>query len=85
MRGPTSYENTDVNTPAVFGNFVNVYDIAQSVHDGATVRIFYESRLAKIVLSNEGKKLIKELDDNLEQDELSETQKEKPNGLNWKP
>jgi type I restriction enzyme R subunit len=73
----TPIENTDVNTPAVFGNYVDVYDIAQSVHDGATVRIYYESRLAKIVLSNEGKKLIKELDDDLEQDELSETQKAK--------
>jgi type I restriction enzyme R subunit len=47
----TPIENTDVNTPAVFGNYVDVYDIAQSVHDGATVRIYYESRLAKIVLS----------------------------------
>lgn len=65
----TPIENTDVNTPAVFGNYVDVYDIAQSVHDGATVRIYYESRLAKIVLSSEGKKLIQELDDDLEQDE----------------
>lgn len=73
----TPIENTDVNTPAVFGNYVDVYDIAQSVHDGATVRIYYESRLAKIALSSEGKKLIKELDDDLEQDELSETQKAK--------
>ena len=73
----TPIENTDVNTPAVFGNYVDVYDIAQSVHDGATVRIYYESRLAKIILSDEGRKLIKELDDDLEQDELSETQKAK--------
>jgi len=61
----TPIENTDVNTPAVFGNYVDIYDIAQSVQDGATVRIYYESRLAKIVLSSEGKKLIKELDDDL--------------------
>ncbi len=73
----TPIESTDVNTPAVFGNYVDVYDIAQSVHDGATVRIYYESRLAKIILSDEGRKLIKELDDDLEQDELSETQKAK--------
>ncbi|MCL2007499.1 MAG: type I restriction endonuclease subunit R [Treponema sp.] len=73
----TPIESTDVNTPAVFGNYVDVYDIAQAVTDGATVRIFYESRLAKIILSNEGKKLVKELDEELAQDELTETQKAK--------
>jgi type I restriction enzyme R subunit len=35
----TPIESTDVNTPAVFGNYVDVYDIAQAVEDGATVRI----------------------------------------------
>jgi type I restriction enzyme, R subunit len=73
----TPIENTDVNTPAVFGNYVDIYDIAASVNDGATVRIYYESRLAKIRLSEEGRKLIKEMDDELETDELSETQKVK--------
>jgi len=73
----TPIESADVNTPAVFGNYVDVYDIAQAVQDGATVRIYYESRLAKIALSEEGKKLIKELDDELDPDELSETQKAK--------
>lgn len=62
----TPIENTDVNTPAVFGNYVDIYDIAASVNDGATVRIYYESRLAKIRLSEEGRKLIKEMDDELE-------------------
>lgn len=73
----TPIESTDVNTPAVFGNYVDVYDIAQAVEDGATVRIYYESRLAKISLSDEGKKLIGDLDEELDQDELSETQKAK--------
>lgn len=73
----TPIENTDVNTPAVFGSYVDVYDIAQAVDDGATVRIFYESRLAKINLSAEGKKLIKELDDDLADEDLSDTQKAK--------
>ncbi len=73
----TPIESTDVNTPAVFGNYVDVYDIAQAVTDGATVRIYYESRLAKIHLSDEGRKLVKELDDDLELDELSESQKAK--------
>lgn len=70
----TPIENTDVNTPAVFGNYVDIYDIAQSVHDGATVRIYYESRLAKITLSNEGKKLIQEFDNDLEDYENAQTQ-----------
>ena len=73
----TPIEKTDVNTPAVFGNYVDIYDIAQAVEDGATVRIYYESRLAKVQLSDEGKKLVKELDDELDQDELTETQKAK--------
>jgi type I restriction enzyme R subunit len=69
----TPIEKTDVNTPAVFGNYVDIYDIAQAVEDGATVRIFYESRLAKVGLSEAGKRLIAELDEELDQDELSET------------
>lgn len=73
----TPIEKTDVNTPAVFGNYVDIYDIAQAVEDGATVRIYYESRLAKVELSNEGKKLVAELDEELDQDELTETQKAK--------
>lgn len=73
----TPIEKTDVNTPAVFGNYVDIYDIAQAVEDGATVRIYYESRLAKVGLSDEGKKLIAKLDEELDQDELTETQKAK--------
>jgi type I restriction enzyme, R subunit len=73
----TPIESSDVNTPAVFGNYVDIYDIAQAVEDGATVRIYYESRLAKVQLSDEGKKLVAELDEELEQEELTETQKAK--------
>lgn len=73
----TPIENTDVNTPAVFGNYVDIYDIAQAVDDGATVRIFYESRLAKVNLSEEGRKLVENLDDELDQEELTDTQKAK--------
>ncbi|HCI52210.1 MAG TPA: DEAD/DEAH box helicase [Gallionella sp.] len=73
----TPIEKTDVNTPAVFGNYVDIYDIAQAVEDGATVRIYYESRLAKVGLSEEGKKLIAELDEELDQEELTDTQKAK--------
>jgi type I restriction enzyme R subunit len=73
----TPIENTDVNTPAVFGNYVDIYDIAQAVEDGATVRIYYESRLAKVNLSDEGKKLIDELDEDLANEDLTSTQKAK--------
>ena len=73
----TPIENIDVNTPAVFGNYVDIYDILQAIDDGATVRIFYESRLAKINLSEEGRKLVADLDDELEVGELTVTQKAK--------
>ena len=73
----TPIENTDVNTSAVFGNYVDIYDIAQAVKDGATVSIFYESRLAKIALTEEGKKLVEDLDEELGEIELTETQKAK--------
>jgi len=73
----TPIEKTDVNTPAVFGNYVDIYDISQAVEDGATVKIYYESRLAKITLSKEGKKLVSELDEELEKADLAEAQKAK--------
>ncbi|MCF6229738.1 MAG: type I restriction endonuclease subunit R [Gammaproteobacteria bacterium] len=69
----TPIESTDSNTPAVFGNYIDVYDIAQAVEDGATVRIYYESRLAKVNLSEEGKQLVEKLDNELEQDDLTDT------------
>ena len=73
----TPIEKSDVNTPQVFGNYVDIYDIAKSVEDGATVRIYYESRLAKVNLDEEGKRLIEEFDQDLEQEEITETQKAK--------
>ncbi len=73
----TPIESTDTNTPAVFGNYIDVYDIAQAVEDGATVRIFYESRLAKVNLSEEGKQLVDDLDGELDQEDLTNTQKAK--------
>jgi len=72
----TPIEGTDKNTPAVFGHYVDIYDIAQAVEDGATVRIYYESRLAKIQLSAEGREMVEDLDEEL-QNELNETQKAK--------
>lgn len=49
----TPIEKSDRSTPAVFGKYVDTYDIEQAVNDGATVRIFYESRLAKLELKPE--------------------------------
>lgn len=51
----TPIEKTDKNTRAVFGDYIDIYDIEQAVHDGATVRIYYESRLAKLDLKQEEK------------------------------
>jgi type I restriction enzyme, R subunit len=74
----TPIEGTDVNTPQVFGNYIDRYDIKDAVDDGATVKIFYESRLAKVNLDEEGRRLIDEFDKELEQDEeVTEKQKAK--------
>lgn len=47
----TPIEKADKSTPAVFGNYISVYDIHQAVEDRATVPIYYEGRLAKIELN----------------------------------
>ncbi len=49
----TPIEATDVNTPAVFGHYIDIYDISRAVEDGATVPIYYESRLARIELDED--------------------------------
>ena len=46
----TPIELQDANTRAVFGDYISIYDIQRSVQDGATVPIYYESRLAKLEL-----------------------------------
>lgn len=46
----TPIEQADRSTPAVFGEYIDVYDIQRAVEDGATVKILYEGRLAKIEL-----------------------------------
>lgn len=67
----TPIENTDKNTQAVFGDYIDVYDIQQAVEDGATVRIFYENRLAKINLKEEEKPRVDE-----EFEELTESEEQ---------
>ncbi|MDI9432224.1 MAG: type I restriction endonuclease subunit R [Planctomycetota bacterium] len=56
----TPIELTDKNTRAVFGDYVSIYDIERAVKDGATVPIYYESRLAKLELDETAKPLLDE-------------------------
>jgi type I restriction enzyme R subunit len=72
----TPVEKADANTPAVFGNYIDVYDIAKAVEDGATVRIYYESRLVKIHLKPEEKAQLDEEVESITEGEES-TAKEK--------
>ncbi len=73
----TPVESTDINTPAVFGNYIDIYDVAQAVEDGATVKIYYESRLAKVNLTQDGRRLIEEFDKEMNEDGAPESQKAK--------
>ncbi|MBD2341444.1 type I restriction endonuclease subunit R [Calothrix sp. FACHB-156] len=47
----TPIESTDINTPAVFGDYIDIYDIQKAVEDKATVPIYYEGRMAKLELA----------------------------------
>ncbi|HZI12196.1 MAG TPA: type I restriction endonuclease subunit R [Myxococcus sp.] len=72
----TPIELTDKNTRAVFGEYISVYDIQRAVQDGATVPIFYESRLAKLKLRDEEKPhLDEDFDELTEGEELEGREK----------
>ena len=74
----TPIEKEDISTPAVFGNYIDVYDIEQAVEDGATVPIYYESRLVKLHISEEDKtKLDTEVEQITEGAESDTTRKAK--------
>jgi type I restriction enzyme, R subunit len=70
----TPIEKDDVNTPAVFGEYIDVYDISRAVEDGATVPIYYESRLARIELPEEEKPRLDAEIDELTEDEATTEQ-----------
>jgi type I restriction enzyme R subunit len=71
----TPIESQDKNTQAVFGNYVDIYDIQQAVNDRATVPIFYESRLAKVHFEeNEKVKLDEQFEELTEGEELTNRQ-----------
>lgn len=69
----TPIEASDINTPAVFGNYIDIYDISRAVEDGATVPIYYESRLARIDLPEDQKPQIDaEIEELFEDEEQTE-------------
>jgi type I restriction enzyme R subunit len=68
----TPIELTDKNTRAVFGDYIDVYDIQRAVEDGATVPIYYESRLAKLELKGSERPVIdQEFEEATEGEEVS--------------
>jgi type I restriction enzyme R subunit len=71
----TPIEDDDKSTPAVFGDYIDTYTISQAVEDGATVPIFYEARLAKIVLSEDKRPTLDE-----DFDEVTEGEEEAVKG-----
>ena len=72
----TPIEKDDVNTPAVFGEYIDVYDISRAVEDGATVPIYYESRLARIELPEEEKpKIDAEIEELTEDEAITEQER----------
>ena len=67
----TPIEQQDANTKAVFGEYISIYDIQRSVEDGATVPIYYESRLARLALDEDEKpKIDPEFEEATEGEEL---------------
>ena len=72
----TPIELQDANTRAVFGDYISIYDIQKAVEDGATVRIYYESRLAKLALDEDEKPTIDpEFDEATEGEEIERREK----------
>jgi type I restriction enzyme R subunit len=70
----TPVSSTDRDTRAVFGDYIHVYDMQQAKEDGATVAIYYESRLAKLKLNEDHLALLDEEVDELAEDEEESTQ-----------
>jgi type I restriction enzyme R subunit len=72
----TPIELADANTRAVFGDYISVYDIQRAVADGATVPIYYESRLAKLALDEaERPKIDPEFEEVTEGEEVERKEK----------
>ncbi len=72
----TPIEQNDANTRAIFGDYISIYDIQRAVADGATVPIYYESRIAKLGLNQTALPAIDaEFDEITEGEEESRKQK----------
>ena len=69
---PVSSEDRD--TRSVFGEYIHVYDMQQATEDGATVAIYYESRLAKLSLKDNELPAIDDQVDELAEDEEDDQQ-----------
>lgn len=67
----TPVELSDKNTPAVFGDYIDIYDMTRAVEDNTTVKIFYESRIAKLDLPEDMKPVVDE-----EYEEITEYQEQ---------
>jgi type I restriction enzyme R subunit len=61
----TPIESQDKSTRSVFGDYIDVYDLTRAVEDGATVRIYYESRLVKVALPDDVRESLDELADEI--------------------
>ncbi len=68
----TPIASKDRNTRAVFGDYIDVYDMTQSVEDGATRPVYYESRVVKLNLDEETIKLIDQEYDMIEATEQAD-------------
>ena len=72
----TPIELQDANTRAVFGDYISIYDIQRSVEDGATVPIYYGSRLAKLALDEDKRpKIDPEFEEATEGEEVERREK----------
>ena len=67
----TPIELDDKSTPAVFGQYIDIYDMTRAVEDGATVKIYYENRIIKLDANED---IMEEIDE--EFDEITEGQEE---------
>ncbi len=83
----TPIELGDKNTRAVFGDYVSIYDIQQAVHDGATVPIYYESRIAKLELdeSRRSRDWTRSLRRSPREKRSPARRSSRPAGRPWKP
>jgi len=81
----TPIESTDRSTRQVFGDYIDVYDLTRAVEDGATVRIYYESRLAKVSLPDDARASIDdEVDESLRVSRATRPSGRRVAGPGWK-